>query len=511
MEKNNYKLWRCYSGKAWLLFFFIFILSGCAITPAPIEEELIREQAEQDRIAVVANQEEVDGTITLYESIARALKYNLDYHLEYAEKVLAQTQLDISRYELLPQLVVNAGYDGRDNFSGSASRSLLTGVQSLQSSTSSDRDVFTGDLNLSWNVLDFGLSYIRAKQAADQVLIAEQEKRKVINRIVQDVRTAYWRAVTNDRLIDRIEDLLVRVTSAIEESKQVETQRLERPLTALTYQRELIGIKRELEELQRDLSVSKIQLAALMNIRPGESYQLEIPERKQVASKVDISPQTMEQLALQNRPELLSVSYEQRINRQEIRAAILELMPGLDINFGKNYNSNTFMFNNNWLSYGARVSWNLLNAFKLPSRNRQIEAQEKVLEARRLALSMAVMTQVHVSLAQYEHSLREYRTAADYFQTQKKILSQIESGVAAKSVTEQSLIREQMNMMVAEVKFDIAFAEVENAYASIFAALGIDPLPIDTEMGSLEELTDSIQEHFEDLSLQEQIYSMKVQ
>ena len=486
------------------------LMSGCSILPVSFTHEELKQQAEEDRIKVTQNQEVIDGPITLYEAIARALKYNLDFHVELAEKILAETNVDLSKYELLPQLVAKTGYNSRDKFSGSSSRSLLTGTQSLQSSTSSDRDIFTSDLSLTWNVLDFGLSYIRAKQSADKVLVAEEEKRKVVNRIVQDVRTAYWRAVSNDRLITRIEELLVRVIKAIEESKQIEKKRLDRPLTALTYQRELIGIKRELEELQRDLSLAKIQLAALMNLRPGEKYELVIPDRSDVINKVDISPEMMEQLALENRPEIRVTSYEERINRQEAKAAILNLMPGLDLNLGKSHSTNTFLFHNNWLTYGAQVSWNLLNIFKLPDTNRSIEAKAKVLEARRLALSMAVMTQVHVSMAQYEHSQREYRTAADYFLTQRKILEQLESGVSANTVTEQSLIREQMNMMVAEIKYDIAFSDVENAYASIFAAIGVDPFPINTDTGSVESLTNSIMKYFDGLSLHEQLFSMKV-
>jgi outer membrane protein TolC len=502
LNMMNYRLY---------IIFISLFMSGCSLVPISLTQGELKEQAENDRIMVTQNQEAVKGPITLYESIARALKYNLDFHLEFSEKILAKTQFDLSKYELLPQLIAKTGYNSRDKFSGASSRSLLTGSQSLQSSTSSDRDIFTTDLSLTWNVLDFGLSYIRAKQSGDRVLIAEEEKRKVVNRIVQDVRSAYWRAVSNDRLIVRIQKLLVRVSIAIEESKQIEIKRLDRPLTALTYQRELIGIKRELEELQRDLSLAKIQLAALMNLRPGESFDLVIPDRTEVVNKVDISPDMMEQLALENRPEIRTVTYEERINRQEAKAAILSLMPGLDINFGKSYSTNTFLFNNNWLSYGAQVSWNLLNIFKLPSTKRNIKAKGKVLEARRLALSMAIMTQVHVSLAQYEHSHREYNTAADYFLTQQKILEQLESGVAANTVTEQSLIREEMNMMVAEIKYDIAYSDVENAYASIFAALGIDPFPINTDTSSVEVLTDSIMKYFDGLSLHEQLFSMKVE
>jgi outer membrane protein TolC len=495
------------------IIFISLFMSGCSLVPISLTQGELKEQAEKDRMTVTRNQEAVNGPITLYEAIARALKYNLDFHLEFSEKILSETEFDLSKYELLPQLVAKTGYNSRDKFSGSSSRSLITGNQSLQSSTSSDRDVFTSDLSLTWNVLDFGLSYIRAKQSGDRVLIAEEEKRKVVNRMVQDVRTAYWRAVSNDRLIERLQNLLVDVSQAIEESKQIEIERLDRPLTALTYQRELIGIKRELEELQRDLSLAKIQLSALMNLRPGEDFELVIPDRTDVVNKVDISPEMMETLALENRPEIKTVSYEERINKQEAKAAILSLMPGLDINFGKNYSTNSFLFHNNWLSYGAQISWNLLNIFKLPSTQKNIEAKGKVLEARRLALSMAIMTQVHVSMAQYQHSQREYKTAADYFLTQKKILKQLELGVATNTVTKQSLIREKMNMMVAEIKYDIAYSDVENSYGSIFAALGIDPFPINTDANTstVESLTDSIMKYFEGLSLHEQLFSMKVE
>jgi outer membrane protein TolC len=486
-------------------------LSGCSFIPVPLTQDELKEQAKIDNVTVTQNQEEIDGPITLYESIARALKYNLDYHLEFAEKILSETELDLSRYDLLPQLVATTGFNGRDNFSGSSSQSLLTGSQSLTTSTSSNRDIFTSDLTLTWNVLDFGLSYIRAQQSADKVLIAEEEKRKVINRIVKDVRSAYWRAVSNDRLIVKIDDLLIRVSKAIEESKQIEIQRLDRPLTALTYQRELIGIKRELEELQRDLSLAKIQLAALMNLRPGEKYQLVIPDREEVVDKIDISPETMELLALENRPEIRTISYEERINKKEAKAAILSLLPGLDINFGKNYTSNSFVFNTNWLSYGTQISWNLLNVFRLPATKRELSARGKVLEARRLALTMAIMTQVHVSLAQYEHAQREYKTASDYYVTQQKILEQLRSGVSANTVTEQSLIREEMNLMVAEIKYDIAFADIENAYAGIYASLGIDPFPINADTESIESLSGSIMKYVEGLSLNEQIFSMKVE
>ncbi len=488
----------------------MFAMVGCSVIPVPLTGEEIRTQVEEDKGIITSDQEPVSGPISLYEAIARALSYNLDLRLELVEKTLAQRQLDLARYDQLPQFVTNLAYNSRNNFSGASSQSLITGTESLEPSTSSERDIISADLTLTWNILDFGVSYFRAQQAADRVLIAEEQKRKIINRIVQDVRTTYWRAVSNDRLINQLNTLMARVTKAIEESKEVEQKRLDKPLTALTYQRELIGIKRQLEQMQRELSFAKIQLAALMNLQPGEDYDLVIPERVNTIQALAYSPQLMEQLALENRSELREVAYEKRINAKEIKAAILGLFPGLNLNFSGNYNSNDFLFENNWLSYGTQISWNLLNVFRIPATKRVVEAQDIVLDARRLALSMAIMTQTHVSLAQFEHTSKEYATAAEFNETQSKIIEQIYKAAKTNSVSEQVVIREEMNVLISEVKYDIAYADFENAYGNIFAAMGVDPISPDITNQSIDEISDKVRQYFEDQSSINMDISMRI-
>ncbi len=176
-------------------------LSSCAVKPIPLTTDEVRSRAQEDRAVLTQDQEPVSGPIDLYEAMARALKYNLDARVELMHKMLAQTQLDLSHYAMLPRLAANAGFDGRNNFSGGVGQSLVTGAQNLTPFTSSEKNIFSADLSLSWNVLDFGLSYIRAKQAADDVLIAEEERRRVANRVMQDVRRTYWRAVSAERIL----------------------------------------------------------------------------------------------------------------------------------------------------------------------------------------------------------------------------------------------------------------------------------------------------------------------
>ncbi|WP_244442591.1 TolC family protein [Azospirillum lipoferum] len=80
----------------------------------------------------------------------------------------------------------------------------------------------TGDLGFTWNVLDFGVSYLRARQSSNLVLVADERRRRVVQGILQDVRTAYWRAVAAERLLERIEPLERRVEGARRDARTLE-------------------------------------------------------------------------------------------------------------------------------------------------------------------------------------------------------------------------------------------------------------------------------------------------
>jgi outer membrane protein TolC len=450
------------------------LLAGCNVTPRPLTPSEIDTTAQKNWDTVDAEQEPVGAPIDLYEAMARGLKYNLDYKVEMMEEALKTRELNLARYDMLPQLVASAGYAGRNNYSGASSLSLITRRQSLEPSTSSERNVFTGDLSLSWDVLDFGLSYVRAQQRADEVLISQERRRKVANRIIEDIRTSYWRAVSAQRLLDKLQELEDSVTRTLDNSERLAERRLSAPLTALTYQRELVEIQAEIRKLQRELVIAKAQLAALMNLKPGTEFTLVLPDRQQALPAMNFTGDDMMMTALKNRAELREVSYRQRINSKEMDAALLSALPSFKAIIGVNVDSNDFLYNNDWFQWGARASWNVLNLFRLGDQKKAVRAQEDLLRQRELALTMAVITQVHVSRARFGHLKEELDTAAHQMRVQDKILYQIRSGYKAGAMSQQTLLREEMNTLVAEVKYDIAYADAQNAYANLFASMGID-------------------------------------
>ena len=450
-------------------------LSACSVTPKPLTSNELNFKADQYLASLTENQEPVSGPIDLYEAMARALKYNLDKRVEMMERALRSRELDVENYNMLPQLVANVAYDGRSNDSGASSLSLLSGRQSLEPSTSSERNTVKADLNLSWDILDFGLSKARAHQAADEVLIAQENKRKVVNRIIEDVRTAYWRALSSQRLLTELSSLEIQIAKALKNSRSVSGSRTSSPIKALTYQRELITMRRDIQRLHRELRLAKVQLAALMNLPSNADYALVVPKRSDDGDALVANRDDMIRFALLNRPELREVAYRSRINEKEARVAYLESLPSLRGFIGINYDSNDYLYKNNWVGWGAKASWNLLKVFSYGDRKQVVQARDELLKVRALALSMAVMTQVDVSLARHEHMRRELQTAGELTRTQESIYRNIERSHRSGRVSLQTLIRERTNQLLAEVKYDVAYADLENAYANVFASVGINP------------------------------------
>ena len=471
------------------------LVTGCQINPLPLTETEVAQFADDHKARVMADQEPISGKITLYDAMARALKYNLDYRVEIMNKVLSNKRLRVKRADMLPKLVTNAGWADRNNSAASYSKTLFAGVRSVDPSTSKENGTFTADATFSWHVLDFGLSYVRAQQAADEALVADEQRRKIINKIIEDVRTAYWRAVSADRLLEGFHRLRHRTERALAQSRRLYRSRQTSPVSALSYQRELVDIKRQIHRLERELRTAKMQLAALMNVSPGSNFKLHIPKRRLTDLAIEATGDEMVDLALRNRPELRDAAYQKRINKKEAKAALLQILPGASIYAGANLDTNDFLFNSNWVSYGAKVGWNLMKVFAYPAQKAAVQAKDDLLDKRALATTMAVMTQVYVTRARYKYLHRSAQTAAEYYSVQRKLEAQVKASVRANVASEQTLIREQMNTLVAAVEFDIAYADLQNAFAAIYAAVGSDPFEANISMDmSVAELSGILKE-----------------
>ncbi len=472
------------------------ILAGCSVTPKALTPDEVRDRVKQDSVEMYRAQEPITGPVSMEEAVARALKYNLDYRLKRMESALALGLTDYASKDMLPQLVASAGYQSRNNFSGGTSIGLLDGVESTNPTSSDERSRTLRGIEFSWNALDFGVSYYRARQQGDQFLIAEERRRKVVQNLLQDVRAAYWRALGAQRLTAQADEVLQKASLALTRSREAESQKIISPGVALAYQRALLDATTLLNQRRQDLEFAKRELAALMNVSPGVDFQ--VAEAQEVP--LPMAPRELgklEDMALLQRPELREEDFRKRISADEARKQILSVLPGITLSYGQQYDSNRFLFNNSWSEGGLSLAWNLMRLVSIPAMKDMQAYQAKTDEARRMALSMAILTQTRVGVERYRMALEDLKLADQAAQVDQRLAAFTKASVSAKLDSELEAIRTQARAVLGAYQRANAYANAHIAFGRLYNSLGFDPIADDFEGNDLQQLTQRVALHLQ--------------
>lgn len=139
--------------------------------------------------------------------------------------------------------------------------------------------------------------------------------------------------------------------------------------------------------------------------------------------------------------------------------------------------SNKYTVNHAWASYGVNMAWNLLTLASTPERLDVAASDQKMLEMKRAALSMAVMAQVNVAELRYEQAQDEYTTAKDQADVEQRIFRQTYAAGSSRQVGELSVIQAEADDVFSTLRRDSAYANLQNAYGAILVSLGADPMP----------------------------------
>lgn len=475
------------------------MLAGCAITPVPLEPHERELLAADSHAALFAGQEPLSRPLTLEEATARAIKYQADYRQRQMEQAAAEAQIDVARFDLLPRLTMSAGYTTRDN-EAFGFGFTPSGQLAANPSASTERTRDTMSLGLAWNLLDFGVSYFRARQTANQTLIAAERRRKAIQTLMHDVRVAWWRAEAAQRLLPYADDLLAEIDRAIEKTRAIEVRKLLPPLQTATLRRALLDLSQQIAFRRQELAQAKVELAALVNLPPGTDLRVAPPpgggrEAPDLVADVD----KLEALALRTRPEMPEEGYRSRISEDEARKAIVSLIPGLSFDLGGNFDSNRFLVNNTWTSAGINVVFNLVKVFSVPALNRSAEAQKKLDEARRLAMAMAIVAQTRVAAVRYRLVADEFAIWDEASRDDDLIVKYLASSAQAGVDSELELIRAKARAGASRMNRDLAYAGVQASMARLFHSVGYDAVPHEAEAGGVADLARLVGARFSEL------------
>ncbi|CAG9297438.1 TolC family protein [Celerinatantimonas diazotrophica] len=482
-------------GRTALAAFISVAVAGCSVVPKPLTHQEVMANAVENAAILKKDVAPITGPIDLNEAFARTIKYNREARLKTFEAVVSQGQLSVDKFDMLPKLAVAAGYTRRNNYDASASVSFDGDKPApLRDNpnyfVSSDKSTVNANIGATWDVLDFGLSYYRAKQQADRFMIAKERERKVVHNIMEQSRSAYYRAVSAERLLAKINPLITKARKALSDSERLEQIRAQSPMEALMYQRSLLETLRTLQDIRKDLMPAKAELATLMGLNPSTKFQLaDVNNPNFITPKLNINIKDMERTALVLRPELREAQYQKRITQQEVHSAFLSLFPSLNLNLSVNYNDSDYLRNNDWRSAGVGVNWNLMNVFRYGKIKQLNKLKIAASEQQALATAMAVISQVHIADIQYKEAIYTYQLSTQYFDVSQRIKTQVESSRTAQSIGDLTVIREELNAVLAELRRDVAYANLQNDYGKVLVSMGLDPLPAGFGNMSLEQLS----------------------
>ncbi len=471
---------------------------GCAsVSPTALEGSALAKANAADRSAMRKGVEPIDGPLTLEEALARALKYNLDRRTRMMEETLALGQLDVSRYDTLPRVMAQAGYASRDStrytWSSAYPNTSPTSSDPASTSTSAEKNHTTSDLGLTWSVLDFGLGYFGARQQADRLLIAGEKRRRAMHLLMQDVRTAYWRAASAQLLREDVSRTIKVAEEALGDSRTAADDRVRNPLDPLRYQRQLLENLRLLESIDQELASAQVDLAALINAPLGQPIRIAQTDLRNIGDEVVRVPMThLEETALARNADLREQHYASRIAREETHRALLRLFPNLSFNYGAKYDSDSYLLNRHWNEAGAQLSFNLMGLLTGPAQLRMADAGVALADQRRIATQMAVLTQVHLARLQVINARSQFDRAEAIYGTDRKISELMRNRQAAQSQSKLDLVSAETAAILSLLRRYQALAQVQVAEYRLVATLGLEPAVGDTQSTPLSKLKDQL-------------------
>ena len=475
------------------------LLCACSVTTQPLDAAQRQNLAQEVQRQMFAGQEPIERPLTLADATARAIKYQGEYRVRQMEEAAAAAQLDVARYDLLPKLTASAGYTTRNNESFGYGFTPA-GTIATTPTASVERQHRTTGLLLAWNVVDFGTSYYRARQISDQKLIAAERRRKAVQTLMHDVRVTWWRAEAAERLLPAADRLLGEVEQGIEKTRVIESRKLLPPVQTATLRRALLDLSQQIAFRRTELAQARIDLALLVNAPPGREMNIATlqPDARSVPELTgDVA--RLETLALEQRPELAEEGYRKRITADEASRAIVALMPGLNVEFGFNSDTNKYLLYNSWLTGGLSMAFNVVKLFSLPALNRSSEAQRNVDEARRQAMAIAVLAQTRLAAVRYALAADEYLIWEQAARDDQLIVQYLGSAEKVGIDTELELIRARARALASEMNRDLAYANVQAAVARLFNSVGYDAVPPEDEQKEVAELSKLVDLRYSEL------------
>lgn len=375
--------------------------------------------------------------IDMYMAMALALKYNYTRRLSTYQENLLKGNINPAS---LPAVVANLGYENSTN-----SNSV------------------PADLKVSWNLLDLTSMYLVAPE-----VIAEEQSRKVVNNILLEARTLYWKALTAQRLVPVIDDMteyLVRVVDELNARSNEMVNAGKNPSTSmLVKKRKYLDNIKQLADLKRNLETSQAEFVGLLGMYPSTEVKLAGSEYGNFPiPSMRAKLQQLEWLALTNRPELRI--FDETTTKDELNIVIKE---SEDID-NSDYRQNPNYYNKKWTRESNDLSMNVFEDIR-------VLGNDTYNSLARQRMTHIIINQVYLSWALYQSAIEDYYLNMGVAETSENIAEDITIQEGSNKAISHL---ESARAIVDEANAFLSYIDVQEAIGRLYASIGMDAVPQD--------------------------------
>jgi hypothetical protein len=421
---------------------------------------------------------ETDTSLTIEDVRRRTLSHNSEYARAQTQLVETVRKAGMDGKDFLPKVYANSYGTWRNNTDASIGKRVDDPSDTMPQDffTAQDQANARSNLTASWDLLEIGLSGFKANRRAINAYSQTEQNQYLCNKMMVDVENAYWRAVAFEQAEKKSDWLKGRVTYALDLSRQRAEQNPETKLQELMFQRELIDINRWYQSLYRSLLSAKPELARLMNVPAGSQFNLEstrLPSDLGEMGNKDVLE--LINIAYQNRPEIRQALYRTDLTKLKNKEDLWRHLPAMRFFLGANHNTNSFVLNQDFLSAGVNLSWDLLRIGQIgeTKRNGQIALDEQKRQTEILA--SAVMAQVMIAREQMHTLDYDLTLAWNALSVQGEITDDLNKDVRSGTKPETYLVKEELMKELSYIREQMARAELHTAKARLSQSIGVVP------------------------------------
>lgn len=426
----------------------------------------IRETHTEKDLPVLQNAE-IPKELNLQDIIEIAITRNLDVEVKKMEWEVQHERATGEKLKMLPTLIFNGEHSLR-NTKPTVIDVTATAATPTQSTS---RRVNRFDLTAAWNLVDFGVSYYRSRQEKKRADGLGYQYVRSEQNLILDVNKAYWKAYAAKKAMDGAVSLMGLVRDMERKYQKQASYRNIPQSVGLEAENKLVNLELQLTRFETDFANARTELAALMAVSPCTPFDIVFDEQIHLPEIKDIC--CFEETALLQRPELYSTDLEERIQRDEVRIAIISMFPPLVPFAGYNQDQDPFLVHHHWIIFGARVTWNLLS---IPQRywdTRVARERIKLTHASRLALSMGIIAQLHLAYNKYQEAVSRLQLVNRIADVKNGLLYISRKSYEYGEGDETIVLGFQADSLIAEIEAYKAYGDARVALEQMSNSMGI--------------------------------------